>query len=124
MGELELIQLEELAEEFGLQSLALQCEQLKVAFAAEADYGLKTLEEDPKVEIIYQRPVAFLENRPAFPFNIPIEASKLLQHLESGKFSEVEVTIENHGKVAQAHRLVLSAWSAPFAKVSVRSLIL
>ncbi len=115
--ESELVPLQELAEEFGLKILASQCEELKMAFTGEEDYGAKVAQLDPKVELIYNSSVAFLEKRPAFPINLPFDGSRLMQLLESGEFSDVDIIVEGHGKVFQAHKLVLSAWSVPFRKV-------
>lgn len=78
----------------------------------------KMSEEDLKVEIMYQSSV-FREDQATCPLSVPLNTAKLLQLLESGEFSDVEVTIADHGKVAMAHRLILSAWSEPFAKVRI-----
>ncbi|KAH9549375.1 hypothetical protein CY35_10G016000 [Sphagnum magellanicum] len=115
--ESELVPLQELAEEFGLKILASQCEELKMAFTGEEDYGAKVAQLDPKVELIYNSSVAFLEKRPAFPINLPFDGSRLMQLLETGEFSDVDIIVESHGKVFQAHKLVLSAWSVPFRKM-------
>lgn len=118
VGTVELIQVQKVAEEFGLKCLALQCEQLNLASMTREDNNSKMSEEDLKVEIMYQSSV-FREDQATCPLNVPLNTAKLLQLFESGEFSDVEVTIADHGKVAMAHRLILSAWSEPFAKVRI-----
>lgn len=105
----------ELAAKFGLQCLASQCEELKLPLATGVDYDLRMSEQE---ELMYQCPLASQEEQGTCPLNVPVNTAKLLHLLESGAFSDVQVMIEDYGKVAESHRLVLSAWSEPFAKVS------
>ena len=116
---MQLNQVLELAEKFGLQCLASQCEQLKLALVTGVDYDLKMPEQEPKMELMYQCPLASQEDQGTCPLNVPVNTAKLQHLLESGAFSDVQVMIADYGKVAESHRLVLSAWSEPFSKVSI-----
>lgn len=106
--------LQELSEKFGLNSLVLQCRELKAAVAEEAEVGV-TMET--KLDITYQSPVTVFQENSTGALNIPVNAAVLVQHLDSGEFSDVDLLVEDYGAVARAHRLILSAWSEPFAKV-------
>lgn len=106
--------LQELSEKFGLNSLVLQCRELKAAVAEEAEVGV-TMET--KLDITYQSPVTVFQDHSTCALNIPVNAAVLVQHLDSGEFSDVDLLVEDYGTVARAHRLILSAWSEPFAKV-------
>lgn len=119
---MELMQVQKVAEKFGLKCLASRCEQLNLASMTREDNKLKMSEEDLKVEIMYQSSV-FREEQATYPLSVPLNTAKLLQLLESGEFSDVEVTIADHGKVAMAHRLILSTWSEPFAKVRINFVV-
>lgn len=52
-----------------------------------------------------------------FPHEVPLDVGKLKYFLDTGEHSDVNLHIEGHGLVAQSHKLVLSLWSSPFAKV-------
>ena len=111
VSEFQLGALSELSEEFGVESLVVQCEQMKDALKD------TPLRKDHKLELLHSSPVTFLRNCPTFSYDLPIDVQKLKNLLETGKYSDVDVYIEGHGLVVQAHKLVLSVWSAPFAKV-------
>lgn len=114
----ELSGLQDLSEKFGLDCLALQCRQLKIVASEEVNYeGANVSQENTKFELVYQSPVAIFEERSTHALNIPVNAAVMVQHLDSGEFSDVEISIEDYGTVARAHRLILSAWSEPFAKM-------
>lgn len=125
MTKSDLSGLQELSEKFGLNCLVLQCQQLKLAVAEEAEFGETTVagqEEDSKLELTYRSPVAVFQDQSTCALNIPVNAAVLVQHLDSGEFSDVDLLVEDYGTVARAHRLILSAWSEPFAKVRVTPL--
>lgn len=52
-----------------------------------------------------------------FPFKAPVSVQKIKQFLASGEHSDINIFVSGQGLVAQAHKLVLSLWSMPFAKV-------
>jgi hypothetical protein len=53
----------------------------------------------------------------SFPLKDPVDAQKIGQFLANGKHSDVNIYVNGHGLVAKAHKLILSLWSVPFAKV-------
>ncbi|KAF2310222.1 hypothetical protein GH714_007270 [Hevea brasiliensis] len=55
--------------------------------------------------------------RTTFPFGLPINVLKLKKLYSAGEYSDVNMYIEGHGLVAQPHRVILSLWSIPFAKM-------
>ena len=71
------------------------------------------------MELTYQSPVTVFQEQSTCALNIPVNPAVLVQHLDSGEFSDVELLVEDYGTVARVHRLILSAWSEPFAKVRV-----
>ena len=55
-----------------------------------------------------------------FPFKAPVSVQKIKQFLASGEHSDINIFVSGQGFVAKAHKLVLSLWSMPFAKVHLR----
>ena len=110
VSEFQLGALSELSEEFGVESLVVQCEQMKDALKD------TPLRKDHKLELLHSSPVTFLRNCPTFSSDLPIDVQKLKNLLETGKYNDVDVYIEGHGMVVQAHKIILSAGSAPFCK--------
>ena len=109
--------LSELSEDFGVQSLVVQCEQMKDALRE------KLLRKDHKLELFHSIHITFLRNCPDFSFDMPIDVKKLEKLLEIGEYSDIDIYIEGHGLVVQAQKLVLSVWSAPFSKVVFLTLL-
>lgn len=54
-----------------------------------------------------------------FPFGLPINSQRLRQLQSTGGYTDVNIYIEGHGLVAHSHKIILSLWSVPFAKVSL-----
>ncbi|KAJ0085365.1 hypothetical protein Patl1_09398 [Pistacia atlantica] len=52
-----------------------------------------------------------------FPFGLPISAQRLKLLHSIGKYCDINICIEGHGLVAQSHKIILSLWSVPFAKM-------
>uniref|UniRef100_A0ACD5XXC3 Uncharacterized protein n=1 Tax=Avena sativa TaxID=4498 RepID=A0ACD5XXC3_AVESA len=52
-----------------------------------------------------------------FPFEAPVCVQKIKQFLASGEHSDVNIFVSGQGLVARAHKLILSLWSMPFAKM-------
>ncbi|XP_057833935.2 BTB/POZ domain-containing protein At2g30600 isoform X2 [Cryptomeria japonica] len=111
VSESQLEALRKLSEEFGVESLVVQCQQMKDAFKN------TSFREDHKLEILNSNVVNFLRNHLAFSADIPIDVQKLKHFFQTGDYSDVDIYIEGHGLVTRAHKLVLSVWSAPFAKM-------
>ncbi|RCV19754.1 hypothetical protein SETIT_4G001000v2 [Setaria italica] len=53
----------------------------------------------------------------SFPLKDPVDAQKIGQFLANGKHSDINIYVNGHGLVAKAHKLILSLWSVPFAKM-------
>lgn len=60
----------------------------------------------------------------AFPFGVPVNILRLKQLYLTSRYSDVNIHIEGHGLIAQSHKIILSLWSLPFAKVSLFIFIL
>lgn len=100
-----------LALKFEVMSLVKQCE----AVADRFKLNKKLFDSGKCVNLSFpsSRP-----HSPVFPFGLPINLQKLREVLQSGEFSDVNICIEDHGLTTQLHRIILSLWSVPFAKVS------
>ncbi|XP_048444266.1 BTB/POZ domain-containing protein At2g30600 isoform X2 [Pyrus x bretschneideri] len=53
----------------------------------------------------------------AFPFGVPVDIPRLKQLYLTSKYSDVNIYIEGHGLIARSHKIILSLWSLPFAKM-------
>ena len=51
------------------------------------------------------------------PFKSPVNSQKIGQFLANGKYSDINIYVNGHGLVAKGHKLILSLWSMPLAKV-------
>ncbi|CAN6582386.1 unnamed protein product [Malus baccata var. baccata] len=61
----------------------------------------------------YTRPNCYT----AFPFGVPVDIPQLKQLYLTSKYSDVNIYIEGHGLIARSHKIILSLWSLPFAKM-------
>lgn len=48
---------------------------------------------------------------------VPLNAERLLNFLDTEQFADVALSAGGQGEVIRAHRVVLSAWSAPLCRV-------
>lgn len=55
----------------------------------------------------------------SFPCEPPLDVQKLQGFFLNGDHSDVDIFIDGHGLVARGHKLILSIWSTPFAKVGL-----
>ncbi|KAL5557732.1 hypothetical protein UlMin_033943 [Ulmus minor] len=53
----------------------------------------------------------------AFPFGLPVNKQRLNQLHLTGEYCDVNIYIEGAGLVFQTHKIILSLWSIPFAKM-------
>lgn len=60
----------------------------------------------------------------AFPFGLPIDRQRLKQLHLTGEYSDVNIYIEGGCLVSRPHKIILSLWSVPFAKVSLLNISL
>jgi len=51
------------------------------------------------------------------PFKSPVNSQKIGQFLANGKYSDINIYVNGHGLVAKGHKLILSLWSMPLAKM-------
>ncbi|RWW23319.1 hypothetical protein GW17_00012438 [Ensete ventricosum] len=75
----------------------------------------KLFDSGKKVEII--NPSSQVRQFGIFPCEVPLDIGKLKHFLATGEHSDIKIHIGDHGLVVQSHKLILSLWSAPFAKV-------
>lgn len=101
-----------LGSHFEVMPLVKQCEETMERFKL----NKKLFDSGKSIVLSYP------SNRPhccaTFPSGLPVNVQKLKQLLLTRKYSDVNIDIEGHGLVAQPHKIVLSLWSFPFAKVS------
>lgn len=74
----------------------------------------KLLDTGKNVELTYPSIRPHCSTLPSLPISI----HQLKQLKLTGQFSDVSIYIESYGLIAQAHKIVLSLWSIPFARVS------
>lgn len=93
-------------------SLAKQCEETIERFKL----NQKLFDLGKNVELSYQstRPHCCTTTLPS----LPVSSQRLKQLQLNGQYSDVDIYVEGYGLIAQAHKIVLSLWSIPFAKVS------
>nr|CAB3466660.1 unnamed protein product [Digitaria exilis]CAB3469147.1 unnamed protein product [Digitaria exilis] len=53
----------------------------------------------------------------SFPLKAPVNVQKIGQFLAKGKHSDINIYVDGHGLVAKGHKLILSLWSVPLAKM-------
>ncbi|KAL6606420.1 hypothetical protein ACP70R_042073 [Stipagrostis hirtigluma subsp. patula] len=53
----------------------------------------------------------------SLPFKAPVDVQKIGQFLANGEHSDVNIYVNGHGLVAKGHKLILSLWSVPLAKM-------
>lgn len=109
--ESQLVSLRALSLQFEVPPLLKQCEEI----IDRIELDKKVFDLDKNVEISY--PNTWPHCRTSFPYGLPVNMERLKQLHLTGKHSDVDIYIEDHGLVAQPHRIVLGLWSAPFAKV-------
>jgi hypothetical protein len=92
--------------------LVKQCEETMERFKL----NKKLFDSGKNVELSY--PSTRTHYCATFPFGLPVNKQKLKQLHLTGKYSDVNIYIEGHDLVSQAHKVILSLWSVPFTKVS------
>uniref|UniRef100_A0A0A9DPL4 BTB domain-containing protein n=1 Tax=Arundo donax TaxID=35708 RepID=A0A0A9DPL4_ARUDO len=53
----------------------------------------------------------------SFPFRALVNSQKIGQFLANGEHSDINIYVNGHGLVAKGHKLILSLWSVPLAKM-------
>ncbi|KAJ9186348.1 hypothetical protein P3X46_001928 [Hevea brasiliensis] len=100
-----------LSRQFEVMPLAKQCEETVERF----QLNKKLFDSGRNVELSY--PNSWPHCSATFPFGLPINVLKLKKLHSAAQYSDVNIYIEGHGLVAQPHRVILSLWSIPFAKM-------
>ncbi|XP_019413234.1 PREDICTED: BTB/POZ domain-containing protein At2g30600 isoform X2 [Lupinus angustifolius] len=105
----QLDSLRDLSRQFEVMPLLKQCEETMERFKKDK----KLFDSNKNVELTYPciRPHCSI-----LP-SLPLSVERLRQLKLTGQYSDVNIYIENYGLVAQAHRIILSLWSIPFAKM-------
>ncbi|BBM99480.1 hypothetical protein MPTK1_1g21560 [Marchantia polymorpha subsp. ruderalis] len=102
------------ASEFGIEELVSQCEKLQNKPKSLSDERLKYDKGAGNFTIRYAEK---LETTGAFLSQLPIDPLKLSQLYKNGTCSDVDLSVDGFDELVRAHRLILSAWSNPFAKM-------
>ncbi|KAK9109413.1 hypothetical protein Sjap_017473 [Stephania japonica] len=109
--EAQLSPLRDLSLQFEVMSLFKQCEEIMNRFKL----NKKLFDLGKRVEISH--PSSRSQHCTIFPNELPINVQRLNQLLLTRKYCDVDIYLDGHGLVAQAHKIVLSLWSAPFTKM-------
>ncbi|KAK7321838.1 hypothetical protein VNO77_32825 [Canavalia gladiata] len=94
---------------FEVMPLAKQCEETMERFKLDK----KLFDTGKNVELTYP---SILPHCSTFP-SLPVSIQRLRQLKLTGQYSDVNIYIESYGLIAQAHKIVLSLWSIPFARM-------
>ena len=97
--------------QFQVSSLIKQCEEIIDHFKT----NKKLFDSGKKVEISTKSYQGLQSG--IIPGEVPVVMCNLKKFLATNEYSDVNIYVKGQGLVARAHKLVLSLWSAPFAKV-------
>ncbi|KAI0514074.1 hypothetical protein KFK09_010108 [Dendrobium nobile] len=103
--------LRDLSVQFQVLSLIKRCNEISDRFKTER----KLFDSGMKVEILSS--TCEVQQSGLFPLEEPAVVGKLKRFLANGEHSDVNIYVEGHGLVARSHKLILSMWSTPFAKM-------
>lgn len=112
VAEYRLNSLLELGLQFKVQPLVKRCEEI-LDCLTKMDNELSASSKNLEVSTSGPQTRRFDH----FPFKAPVNAQKIKHFHESGEHSDINIYTSGQGLVAQAHKLVLSLWSMPFAKM-------
>ncbi|KAE9620943.1 putative chromatin remodeling & transcription regulator BTB-POZ family [Lupinus albus] len=101
--------LRDLCRQFEVMPLLKQCEETMGRFKKDK----KLFDINKNVELTYPCIRPHCSILPSLPLSI----ERLRQLKLTGQYSDVNIYIENYGLTAKAHRIILSLWSIPFAKM-------
>ncbi|OWM70581.1 BTB/POZ domain-containing protein At2g30600 [Punica granatum] len=110
IAEPQLDSLKMLALQFEVMPLVKQCEDILERFKL----NKKVFDSGKKVELSYPR---CQPHGMAFPSGLPLHLQKLRDFRLSGEYSDVNIYIEGLGLAVRSHKVILSLWSVPFAKM-------
>lgn len=109
--EWQLNSLLELSSQFKVKPLVKRCEEIIDCLKMDN----KLSESSKNVEVSSSGSQAHQFDY--FPFKAPVSVQKIKQFLANGEHSDINIYVSGQGLVAQAHKLILSLWSMPFAKM-------
>lgn len=115
IAEWQLDSLLELSLQFNVEPLVKRCEEM-LDYLTKMDNNLSV----PSRNLEVSSSGSQAHQVDHFPFKAPVSVQKIKQFLASGEHSDINIFVSGQGLVAQAHKLVLSLWSMPFAKVHLR----
>ncbi|KAI4317032.1 hypothetical protein L6164_024944 [Bauhinia variegata] len=95
--------------QFEVMPLVKQCEETMERIKL----NRKLFESGNNVELSYPSTWPRCTTLPSLPIGI----QRLKQLQSTGEYSDVNMYIEGYGLVAQVHKIILSSWSIPFAKM-------
>ncbi|KAJ0967945.1 hypothetical protein J5N97_024862 [Dioscorea zingiberensis] len=115
--ESQLSPLGELSLRFQVSSLAKKCDEIIGRFKT----NKKLFDSGTKVEITSSG--SQVRQHAILPHELPIDVEKLKQFFVTGEHSDLNIYIEGHGLIARSHKVILSLWSVPFAKMFTNGMI-
>ncbi|KAK7280797.1 hypothetical protein RJT34_25864 [Clitoria ternatea] len=95
--------------QFEVTPLVKQCEEVMERFKLDK----KLLETSKNVELTYPS----IRPHCSTLSSLPVSIQRLKQLKLTGQYSDVNIYIESYGLIARAHKIVLSLWSIPFARM-------
>lgn len=109
--ESQLSPLRDLSLKFQVLSLTKKCDEIIGRFKT----NKKLFDSGTKVEITCSG--SQVQQHAILPHELPIDVPKLKQFFVTHQHSDLNIYIEGHGFIAKSHKIILSLWSVPFAKV-------
>ncbi|CAL1383682.1 unnamed protein product [Linum trigynum] len=97
--------------QFEVTPLAKQCEEI----LERCKLNKKLFGHGKSVELLY--PYSRPHSCTMFPAGLPVNQKRLSELHSAGEYSDLNIYIEGYGLVAQPHKIVVSIWSVPFAKM-------
>jgi len=102
----------ELSSQFKVEPLVKCCKEI-----------IDCLEVDKKLsdsgKILIKFPKSGLQDHrfDSSPLKAPLNVQKVGEFLANGEHSDINIYVNGHGLVSKGHKLILSLWSAPLAKM-------
>jgi len=101
----------ELSSHFKVKSLVKCCEEVIVSLEADQKFSAPG-------KLLKLSSSGFQDHKfGSSPLKGPVNSQKIGQFLAHGKYSDINIYVNGHGLVAKGHKLILSLWSMPLAKM-------
>jgi hypothetical protein len=101
----------ELSLQFKIKPLVKRCEEIMYSLKMD-----KRLSESGKYLKISNNRIKS-HRLDSFPLKAPVDLQKIGQFFENGEHSDINIFVNGYGLIARGHKLILSLWSVPFAKM-------